>query len=360
MSNYQIIGLSYAFIGILTCLVLAVEYRKKKTLNLSELPISNAFIWITRILVALLFIYSGFVKANDYIGFGYKLGEYFEEFGTLFMLPFAEPLAFVISTFEIALAFALLFGFQMRWIAWILILMMVFFTFLTGYSSITGHVTDCGCFGDALKIEPWESFTKDIILLSMLIPVFIVRKYIKPIPTQTVAGLIFAFTWIISLAFGYYCHENLPVIDYRAYKVGVDVKACSDETQGIPKCKDYYAMGWVGEMPKVDELQGNVVMIISYDLETANPQGLAKITQLADKLQGTDIQILCGTGSGSSAIEQIQKTYTPVFGFSKRDKKAMKTIVRSNPGIVLLKDGIIKGKWHHNNTPTVEELREKL
>lgn len=136
---------------------------------------------ISRILVGALFIVSGLIKANDSLGFSYKLVEYFEPavLNLEFLIPLALPIAIIISVVEIILGFMVLFGAKMKFGAWVLLLMIVFFSFLTFYSAYFNKVTDCGCFGDALKITPWQSFTKDIVLLIFTLIIFIRRKHIE-------------------------------------------------------------------------------------------------------------------------------------------------------------------------------------
>lgn len=139
------------------------------------------FTIISRILVGSLFIVSGLIKANDSLGFSYKLIEYFEP-GVLdmeFLIPFALPLAIFISVFEIVLGFMVLFGTKMKLGSWLLLLMILFFTWLTFYSAYFDKVTECGCFGDAISLTPWQSFTKDIVLLVFIVFIFIRRKSIE-------------------------------------------------------------------------------------------------------------------------------------------------------------------------------------
>lgn len=136
---------------------------------------------LSRILVGSLFIVSGLIKANDSLGFSYKLIEYFEP-GVLdleFLIPVALPLAIFISVFEIVLGFMVLFGTKMKLGSWLLLLMILFFTWLTFYSAYFDKVTECGCFGDAIKLTPWESFTKDVILLVFILFIFIRRNTIE-------------------------------------------------------------------------------------------------------------------------------------------------------------------------------------
>src|SRR5574343_471663 len=140
----------------------------------------KALTQISRFVVGILFIISGFIKANDTIGFSYKLVEYFEIFNMHFFVDYAVAMAMFICIFEIMVGVALLLGAYVRLNAWLLLLMIVFFTLLTGYSAITNKVTDCGCFGDAIKLKPVESFLKDVVLLVFILIMFFGQKHIKP------------------------------------------------------------------------------------------------------------------------------------------------------------------------------------
>lgn len=360
MSTYQIIGLTYLAVGLLSCLAIGLEYSRKKTFDLRQLPMTHALVWVARILVGLLFIYSGYVKANDYIGFGYKLEEYFYVFNMPFFVPYAETMAWFISVFEIALAFAILLGFRMPQTAWLALLMMIFFTWLTGYSHFTGKVTDCGCFGDALKIEPWESFTKDLILMLLLIPVFLTRKSIRPIPSEKVAVLVVLASFLLSGAYAYWCHENLPLVDYRPYKVGVDLRQCTTQPgpDGIPKCKDWY-LSFFDEADAFEPFEGNTLMIVMYYMDEAPEMALRQSVELAQSLP-EDVRVVAMTNTSPSTVESMIQRYQMPYPFAFLDETVLKTIIRSSPGYVLLEDGIIQQKWHYNNLPSAEEIQELL
>ena len=138
---------------------------------------------ISRIFVGALFIFSGMIKLNDPLGFSFKLEEYFSE--AVLNMPIFEPLALQISVFvvilEVLLGVALLIGYKPKFTVWLLFLMIIFFTFLTFYSAYFNKVTDCGCFGDAIPLTPWESFGKDVILSVLILILMAGLKHIKPI-----------------------------------------------------------------------------------------------------------------------------------------------------------------------------------
>ena len=137
---------------------------------------------LARWIVGLLFLFSGFIKLNDPVGFAFKLEEYFSPsvLNLDFLSPFALVIAVLLVIFEVVLGIMLLIGYLPRFTTWALLLMIVFFTFLTFYSAYYNKVTDCGCFGDAIPLTPWESFYKDVILLVLILLLFFKRKYITP------------------------------------------------------------------------------------------------------------------------------------------------------------------------------------
>ncbi|MEO0471537.1 MAG: DoxX family protein [Bacteroidota bacterium] len=390
MSTYQIIGLVFAVVGIMTLLAMFLDKRRTNSLDLAQMPQTEIMVWVSRLMIGGLFLYSGYVKANDYIGFAYKLEEYFYVFSGdlpalkgffMFWVPLAEPMAWFISVFEIALGVAIILGYRMPLTTWLTLIMMVFFTFLTGYSSVTGSVTDCGCFGDALKLEPWESFVKDIILTGMLIPVFLVRKSIIPIPSQRIAGLIVLVVFLLSGAYGYYCHENLPLVDYRPYKVGKDLRECTTVfgPDGYPKCKDWPfldeentiidiytlraandSLRLAGKPYKIearDPFVGKVLMMITNKVEDAPASAIQASGVLARELADSGIYIMGATSTGPSTMETLIPKYDLPYDFAFMDETVIKTIIRSHPGYLLMKDGVVIKKWHHNNQPTAADIK---
>lgn len=403
METYQIIGILYAIVGAITFAWTGINYFTIKQNGLQPASISHILITLVRIMMGVLFIYSGFVKANDYIGFNYKLEEYFEKFTEdipalewLFLgllKPTAIYQAWFISVLEIALGVAIIVGYKMRATMWFTLVLMLFFTFLTGYSWYFNKVTDCGCFGDALKLKTIESFYKDIILTVMTLPVLWVSRHLKPFVSPKFAGSTTILTFIVMGIFAYVCHEYLPLIDYRAYKVGVNLQACSTtpEAPGLPpKCKDYeevYRINLAGvdsiptqtvktangdsavafnvvkrpgvDANPIDEFKGNVLMIVMYDMDNAPAEEIQKTVDLTNQLKGSDIQVLALTGTGKSVLEE---NYLPKYKFpyqlSLRDVTMLKTIIRSNPGYVLLKDGVVLKKWHYHTAPTEGQLKD--
>ncbi len=197
----------------------------------------------SRIFVGVLFIISGFIKLNDPVGFSFKLEEYFSQ-GVL-DLPFLMPYALAISLFvvilEVLLGVMLLIGFRAKFTLWSLLLMIVFFTFLTFYSAYFNKVTDCGCFGDAVKLTPWESFSKDVILLVFIIILFIGKKYVKSIFGSNTKRVITASSLVICVVFANYVLRHLPAIDFRPYKIGANIKEGMEMPENAQKPVFEYA-----------------------------------------------------------------------------------------------------------------------
>src|ERR1700759_4535417 len=142
------------------------------------------WLWACRIFVGILFIFSGLIKINDPLGFSYKLQEYFAVFHMTFLDGFALTIAIILCVFEITLGFCLLIGVRPAKVAWGLLLLTIFFGFLTFYSAVFKVVQTCGCFGDAIPLTPWQSFTKDMILLALVLVIFANRKSIKPLSSE--------------------------------------------------------------------------------------------------------------------------------------------------------------------------------
>ena len=185
-------------------------------------------LWVLRILVGGLFIFSGLIKVNDPVGTAIKLEEYFDVFSNdiagffAYLKPLALYLSVALVVAEVVLGVMLIFGVKLRQTIWALGLMILFFTFLTFFSAYFNKVTDCGCFGDAIKLTPWESFYKDLILLIFIGFIFWFREDL-PEETPKWASILALVTFLVSTTLAIYAIQNLPFIDFRAYKVGVNI-----------------------------------------------------------------------------------------------------------------------------------------
>ncbi|WP_396591928.1 BT_3928 family protein [Allomuricauda sp. R78024] len=354
-------------------------------------------VWISRIFVGVLFIISGLIKLNDPVGFSFKLEEYFSQ-GVL-DLPFLMPLALAISIFvvivEVILGVLLLIGFKPKFTVWSLLLMIVFFTFLTFYSAYFNKVTDCGCFGDAVKLTPWESFTKDIILLIFILILFFGRKHIKSIFSPKVNWILGGVSLFACALFANHVLNHLPSVDFRPYKIGANIQEGMSVPENAPKAVYEYAWRFKvngddkivvtnGEYPSVDgefidvettEIQkgyeppihdftieqdgqdlaseilqeDKLIMVIAYDLAKSNNDFFSDVAAVATKAKAKGYKVVGMSASSNERADKVKKNYNLDFDFYFTDETTLKTIVRSNPAILVLKKGTIMQKVHYND-----------
>lgn len=357
---------------------------------------------ISRYLVGGLFIFSGLIKLNDPVGTKIKMEEYFEvfaeDFGSFFhyFIPYALEIGFIMIVLEIVLGFAILLYYRMNLTTKVTLALMVFFTFLTFYSAYFNKVTDCGCFGDAIKLTPWESFWKDIFLMVFVLHLFWYRKgYIPALRTREGHAAIGAVT-ALSIFLGIYAIRHLPFIDFRAYRIGNNIpqqmipeeqpvfeyvflkkdngeevrsqKYLTDTTlykyQSViqlnpdktkAKITDYAVTSVDGEEFTQQTFTGAKLFIIIYDVTKASTSNIADIKKLADDLDGK-VEVMALTASGGDTFENFRHEHQLAFPYYYADATVLKTIVRANPGLTLWVDGTVKGMWHHNDTPDAEEV----
>lgn len=181
------------------------------------------FINIIRIFVGILFIFSGLVKANDPLGLSYKMQEFFELWNLHFLNAYTLSFSVAMIAFEIVAGIALLVGWRMRLFSWLLLLLILFFTFLTGYAVITGTPKECGCFGNCLPITSDQSFMKDLLLLVLILILFYYRKKIQPLFSTAKSIVVLFFSTVLTLAFMWYTLNHLPLVDCLPYKVGNNI-----------------------------------------------------------------------------------------------------------------------------------------
>lgn len=349
---------------------------------------------LARIFVGILFIISGLVKLNDPVGFSFKLKDYFapEVLDLQFLVPYALLLAIFLVIFEVLLGVSLLLGYMKKFTLWALLLMIVFFTFLTFYSAYFNKVTDCGCFGDAIPLTPWESFTKDVVLLVLILLLFAGQKFIRPLFTSATRSLLVFATFVICLGIGYYVLRHLPIIDFRPYKIGANIKEGMTIPEGAPG--PVYEYAWTfnvngeektittnGEYPQVDgelvntetqmiqegytppihdftiERDGeaytehfldmeNLVVVVAYSLGNTEKDGYLPIKEVTDRALKNGYNVIGLSASSQEMTEALAETYKLNFKFYFCDETTLKTIVRSNPGLLELDNGTIKQKLH--------------
>lgn len=386
-------------------------------------PIIGGWRWLThlaRVLVGGLFIFSGFIKANDTLGFSYKLEEYFEVFkadtGMAFFEWFAHislPIAIIITASEIILGIFLLIGYKRNLTLWLLFAQIAFFTFLTFYSACFNKVTHCGCFGDFLKLTPWESFWKDVALMILITLLFSGRQNINEISSSpNMMNVMATIGVVLSVWFPIYTFRNLPVFDFRPYAIGMDIKKNMEfptnyqpakyETRFLYKnlksgtLKEFDmnnypwqdTLNWAHDStmnvliqeamnaPKItdfniSDLEGNNITedvlnrkgfsfwIVAYDLaKTSDGETLhSKMNDFYKLAAQENIPVLALTASGPKEIDDYKHKHNALYDFATVDATVLKTIVRSNPGLILLNGSTVVKNWHHHNFPSYSEVK---
>ncbi len=356
----------------------------------------KALVTAARFFVGLLFIFSGFIKLNDPLGFSYKLEEYFSEgvLGLPFLIPYALWLAVFLVIFEVILGVALLLGYRVKFTVWSLLLMIVFFTFLTFYSAYFEKVTDCGCFGDAIPLTPWQSFYKDVLLLVLILFLFVKRKQITPLFKGSIQTMLIVVTTLFCGWFAHHVLEHLPWLDFRPYKVGaniqegmeipedaplpvfeyrwkfkkpdgtealivntgaypsvegefVDVETTLIEEGYIPPIHDFSMEKEGEDFTEMFLTTDKLMIIVAYNLSSSDDEGFQRLQAKIAEAQQANYEVIGLTASS--------RTAPPIdIPFYFCDETALKTIVRSNPGVLVLRQGTIMQKLHHND---VDQLK---
>lgn len=411
---------------------------------------------IARILVGTLFIFSGIIKANDPLGFSYKLEEYWVEFGMAWdwLLAMGVPLASLICIIEITLGVAVLVVYRMNIVTRLLLAMIVFFTILTFASAVFGLVKSCGCFGDAIPLTPWQSFIKDVILLILIVILFGYKQEEKPykerykgtafliFPVVIMSWISFKVGWnfplyftLIVLGTGFiislvhlklsqslttlfafagsvwlcvHSIDNLPMKDFRPYAVGKSISEQMTLPEGAKpdvyvnsfkyrnlttgKVEEFTEQNYPwddknyefvdrsttlvekGDEAKITDFSivdsdafditediladpDPIVVLISYNINKVNSQYNEEVKKLIDECNKNGISIIGLSASDEALIKDYTDKYQLNISFYATDEITLKTIIRSNPGFVLLKEGNILGKWHVRNTPKLSDIQ---
>ncbi|WP_281298531.1 BT_3928 family protein [Flavobacterium limnophilum] len=352
----------------------------------------------SRLFVGILFIISGLIKLNDPLGFSYKLDEYFSEpvFNMPFFVPYSLAIALFLVILEVVLGVMLLIGYKSKLTIWLLLLLIIEFTFLTFYSAYFDVVKDCGCFGDALHLTPWQSFSKDIVLLFFILILFFNKKLIKPLFTNKIQNILVLTSIALCSFMGYWVINHLPLKDFRPYKVGTNIRTDMSIPDNAPKSvvemvfiykvngvdkefteKDLMSLPEgatfvdrkdkvivQGYLPPIHdfklELDGQdntdmvlskekVLLVVAYDLEKANPEAMQNLEKLYKEAAAKGYYVSLLTGSSSEIIEATKKKHGFTFDFHFCDATALKTIERANPSFVILNYGTVKQKVHYND-----------
>ncbi len=364
------------------------------------------------VVIGLLFIFSGFVKAVDPLGSAYKIHDYLEAFHLSWLLPASVVFAFLLNIAEFFIGFAILFRIRVKLFAWGALLFMAFFTPLTLYLAFANPVSDCGCFGDFIVLTNWETFYKNIGFLLFALIVFLNRKAVASLSKNVKTELFLSSLGLIFiLGIQLYALRYDAIIDFRPWKIGNNIAEQVVSTPEKSEIKLAYKNNQTGDeelftaenLPWEDSIRMSnltfveqrktiiqpfkeapihdfiisdvdgedytadvvacenfIFMVVAYDITTTNIEAFAKLNQFSQDLQKDSIQMVLLTGSSPNYINEFNKKVSLKFPIYTADPVALKTIIRSNPGILLLKDGFVIDKWAFRKMISYDGFKQKI
>lgn len=365
---------------------------------------------VCRFMLAVVFVFSGFVKANDPLGFQYKLGDYLQAFGMLGWFPeWVLMIATVaLATLEFMLGVYLFFGINRRFTSWLVVLLMGVMTPLTLYLALENPVSDCGCFGDAVILTNWQTFWKNVVLSIAAVIVLCLRKRMFRVVTPRSEWLVSVNTLLYIIILSYYSLSNLPVFDFRPYRIGasipqgmeipegaqmpvfetlfimekegqrqefsldnypdstwtfVDRKTVIKEAGYEPPIHDFSLLRMADEEDITDLVladSGYTFLMVAHQLEKADDSYSDLLNELYDYCREHDYAFYGLTASNEEVVGQWLDRTGGEYPFCNVDDITLKTMVRSNPGLMLLKGGVVLNKWANENIPDEYQLTAPL
>ena len=357
---------------------------------------SNILLEIARMIVGLTFVFSGFVKAIDPLGSTYKFEDYFTAFGGFFehLTPIAFPAAIALSTLELLIGVCLLLKIKLKTMSVVALLFMAVMTPLTLYIALKNPVTDCGCFGDAIILGNWTTFYKNLLLVALILLVLIFNRQFRNLFMPKVEWAIVVLTAIVGVGLSVHGFRHQPMIDFRPYKVGVNIPekmvvpegAAGDkyETTLIYQKNGQQQEFTIENYPKdstwtfveqkttlvskgftppihnfsiVDQklnditeyvltYKGTVNLLCMYDLSKTSLKGAEAAETLYQKIKASGAPFYALTASSDEEIDAFRSKTGATYPFCKTDPITLKTIVRGNPAMMTIKNGTIIGKWN--------------
>ena len=355
---------------------------------------------LSRIIVGATFLFSGFVKAVDPLGFTYKIQDYLISFNLVELFPLALPTAIVLVVVEFLIGVFLLLGIYRKPTVILAAVFMAFFLPLTLWIALKNPVKDCGCFGDALIISNWETFYKNIVLGICAVVLLLYYKKITPLFSAKTAGWAAVFSVIFGFGFAVYNVVKLPVFDFRPYHVGANIPqnmyvdpAKADLVENVfiyskdgseqefteenypwndstwtfvemktkviregekPKIEDFH----ISDLTSGEDITQQVLsdanynfLMISYSLEDMNKKHLDDFKNAADFAENNDFGFYCVTSSSADFIGEWSANNNTDFRFAHADERVLKTMIRANPGLMLLQNGNVINKWDDSEIP---------
>lgn len=368
----------------------------------------NNILLIARIIFGLVFLFSGFVKAVDPLGTAYKISDYLEAFSLTSLDFLAFPASLLLIATEFTIGFNILFNIHLKASTWVASLFMLVMTPVTLYLAISNPISDCGCFGDAIVMTNWQTFYKNVVLCIVLAIIALLQSQTRPWLSNFGASIVTLIPILISFGISIYCYNLLPIIDFRPYKIGnniiegmqipedapldkyettffyekdgveqaftLDNYPAEDSTwtfvrqesklieQGfVPPIHDFSIITEDGDITDlVLEDAGYTLLVISHKVEKASTKNIKCVKSTIANAKKAGAKVIWLTSSYTDDIDNFKSEYEINDTFGATDDITLKTIVRSNPGLVLIKDATVIEKWHHNSLPTKEKLNQLI
>lgn len=366
-------------------------------------------LYVARTVVGLTFILSGFVKAIDPLGTQYKIQDYLAAIPPSLSLPDMLTLLMSVSLsmVEFTLGAFMLTAISRRLTARLTLLFMMVMTAVTVWIYIADPVKDCGCFGDALTLTNLETLLKNIVLLALAALVAWRPTHIGRLMSRSNQMLLGQMLMVTPVALSFWCLYDLPLIDFRPYHIGADIKAGMEIPEGAEQpvfdttfimekdgerreftLDNYPDSTWTfvdsktvtvkeGYVPPIHDFsitaadgeditdmvlgrEGYTFLLISPDLDKADDQNFGDIDQIYEFCQDNSIPFYCLTASTEKSQQHWQNITGAEYPFCMTDATTLKTMIRSNPGLMLLEKGVVRGKWSHNRLPETTELETML
>ena len=305
---------------------------------------------ISRILVAITFIFSGFVKLVDPIGTAIKFEEYFSEdvLNLTFLIPYVLPFSILLILIELLLGVMLLVGFKPKLTVWGTALLMLVFLYLTWYSAYYDKVSDCGCFGDAVTLSPWATFYKNVFFGVLTLILVFNLKFIKPWFGKTATNWIPFITLVGGLFISYYVLQHLPIIDFRPFAIGKSIPEGMEYVDGqdFPLIHDFILENDTEDLTETILKADKVLLVVTDNLYKANLEVFKDIKPIADQAIEKGYLVYTLSASSMDDFMLLKDEYQLPFDMLYCDETTLKTIIRANPGILTLEKGVVTGKWN--------------
>jgi triosephosphate isomerase len=320
---------------------------------------------IARLLLAVTFILSGFVKAVDPLGTQYKIRDYLSamHLGSFVSDYLTLGASVTISAVEFLIGICLLFAIHRRLVSKLVVALMGVMILLTLWLALTNPISDCGCFGDALVLTNWQTFWKNVILLALAVLIALWPKDMARMISLSNQWIVFNYSTLFILFIAVWCLYDLPLFDFRPYHVGTNLREGWQkmmEGEESPYA-EFFIDSEDGDITEQVLNSGDYTfLLVAPLLEQADDSHLDRINTWYDYSTEQGYPFYCLTASAAQAIRRWQDITGAEYPFCNTDDITLKTIIRSNPGLVLLKDGTVIRKWSHNRLPELSEENSVL